>query len=852
MRTALMVAEKPSLAQTIAEILSNGKLNSRKAFNRACSVHEFTGQWPNSGEPIFFKMTSTCGHVMGVDFPGRFNNWNATDPAELFDCPVQQIEANPSLAIPRLLHQEAKGADLLVLWLDCDKEGENICFEVIQSVTAAMNKPTSREPNIYRAKFSALTSKDIKHAMNNLVFPNKNESLSVDARMELDLRIGCAFTRFQTRHFNGKFGDLNSATISFGPCQTPTLAFCVRRHDEIQQFKPEPYWFPEPVLVTPSGEKFSPSWARSAMFNRPVAEMILKNLKDLKTAEVVSVATQECRKQRPNALNTVSLLRVASAGLGMAPHHAMQIAERLYTQGYISYPRTETSSYPENFDLKQVAQELSKCSAFASTVAGIFKIGIQKPKKGTDVGDHPPITPAKAATEATLGEGWRLYEYICCHFLATIMPDCVYTETTATIMLGQEEFRIVATKLIDPGFTSVLPWQAVGSSAMLDIKEKMVLKVEEVKLIERKTSPPDYLSESELIKLMEEHGIGTDASIPVHINNICQRNYVGVSTTGRKLIPTTLGIMLVHGYEKIDPDLVLSTMRSAVEKQLNLIAQGQADFAAVRDHTLKIFKGKFRYFIEKIMLMEGLFHSSFTTLNESGKPFGRCGKCQRFMKLITTKPPRLYCNFCNEALSLPSQGNIGLHQELKCPLDGYDLIFWTTATRGTPLCPYCYNNPPFPDMPKNAPCNKCTHPSCPHSMTTNAVRTCYGCDTGNLVLETSSGQKRRLSCNQCTLKVYLGDLKKIRVKLDPCPRCQSRTLVMEDKDGAERSGCIFCDKDMATVCRVDYRGPGERWGGRDRRPRGGGPPRGAGGERGGGRRPRRGRGSSRGRGRGDY
>ena len=69
-------------------------------------------------------------------------------------------------------------------------------------------------------------------------------------------------------------------------------------------------------------------------------------------------------------------------------------------------------------------------------------------------------------------------------------------------------------------------------------------------MVEKQTCPPDYLTESELISLMEKHGIGTDASIPVHINNICERNYVSIQP-GRKLKPTTLGIVLVHGYQKV-------------------------------------------------------------------------------------------------------------------------------------------------------------------------------------------------------------------------------------------------------------------------------------------------------------
>lgn len=144
--------------------------------------------------------------------------------------------------------------------------------------------------------------------------------------------------------------------------------------------------------------------------------------------------------------------------------------------------------------------------------------------------------------------------------------------------IGGEKFSYTGNKLVELGFTKVMTWQAfTEEESVPNLVKDDVHEVSEVKLPERQTCPPDYLTEADLITLMEKHKIGTDASIPVHINNICQRNYVTIQA-GRKLMPTTLGIVLVHGYLKIDPDLVHPHMRSAVEEQLDLIALGKANF----------------------------------------------------------------------------------------------------------------------------------------------------------------------------------------------------------------------------------------------------------------------------------
>lgn len=138
-------------------------------------------------------------------------------------------------------------------------------------------------------------------------------------------------------------------------------------------------------------------------------------------------------------------------------------------------------------------------------------------------------------------------------------------------------------------------------------------------------------------------------------------------------------------------------MRSALEEQLNLIAQGRANFTAVLRHTVEIFKLKFQYFVKNIEGMDQLFEVSFSPLSASGKAHSRCGKCRRYMKYIQAKPARLHCPHCDETYSLPQNGNVRLYKELKCPLDDFELLSWSMGAKGKsfPFCPYCYNHPPF-------------------------------------------------------------------------------------------------------------------------------------------------------------
>ncbi|CAH8629187.1 unnamed protein product [Dicrocoelium dendriticum] len=714
------------------------------------------------------------------------------------------------------LRQEARGAGILILWLDCDKEGENICFEVIDCVETVMSSPK----RILRAHFSAVTEQELDGAMKNLRSPNKLEALSVDARQELDLRIGCAFTRFQTKFFQGRYGNLNSNLVSYGPCQTPTLGFCVQRHDRIQSFKPESFWRIKANLAIRNGATLDLVWNRDRLFDKEAAMVFLTRVKSATSARVVQVTRKEKVKPRPLGLNTVEMLRVASSALGIGPHTSMSLAEKLYTSGYINYPRTETTSYPSTFDLRGLVRHQTGHPEWGDVARDLLNTGLTAPRKGHDAGDHPPIAPMRLARSTDLGhDANRLYSFIAQHFLATVMPDCIYESTQVLLSIGDGEFfTVTGTRLIDPGFTRILTWQAIEDRSLPD--EALVQGAEiplagEPKLVEGQTGPPDYLTEAELITAMERHGIGTDASIPTHIENIVQRSYVQL-LPGRRLQPTSLGIVLVHGYQTIDPELVLPHMRKAVEEQLNFIARGQAQFEQVVQFVLALFAAKYRYFIEHISAMDQLFEASFSSLSETGRPLSRCGKCHRYLKLIDSRPQRLHCPTCNETYAVPQNGAIRQYKEVRCPLDDFELLFWTQGSKGRNaiFCPYCYSHPPFERMPKASDCSRCPHPSCPHSMEARGVDACPECFNGILVLDDSSAPKYRLSCNRCPAVLLVSEaIKHMAVGKDACSKCSAMILHIKvdpskltpasgDGDGMKKityTECAFCSD---TLCKL--------------------------------------------------
>ena len=158
----LNVAEKNDAAKNIAEIMSRGGSNRRDGLSVYNKIYEF--QYQVQGVMSNMVMTSVSGHLLGMDFSEQYRKWYSCHPVQLFDLPVEKnCREDNMIKIKRTLEREARGVRLLIIWTDCDREGENIGMEVV-SVCRGVN-PGIR---VLRAKFSEITRPSIDRAMRQL------------------------------------------------------------------------------------------------------------------------------------------------------------------------------------------------------------------------------------------------------------------------------------------------------------------------------------------------------------------------------------------------------------------------------------------------------------------------------------------------------------------------------------------------------------------------------------------------------------------------------------------------------------------------------------------------------------
>ncbi|KAL7572581.1 hypothetical protein ACA910_000398 [Epithemia clementina (nom. ined.)] len=517
MVVVLNVAEKPSVARALQTVFGRMPGAQNRGMQRDGSTQIFTHdgvQFPsiqqqgNGGvgipvAPHTMITTSVRGHLASQDFNSNLYGWQKCEPVALFDAPIETFYRDDMQPLQRMLTRLAKQVQYVILWLDCDREGEAIGDEV-RKVCLQANPARLLPQHIFRAKFSTVLAPEIERALQNLGRVQEPLVDAVQLRSELDLRVGAAFTRFQTLRLQYKFeitngglnhpgnGNSSSSVLSYGPCQFPTLGFVVERWARIQTFVPQQFWSIDLCLICGDGPETAAhnsnnngtanntrlqsnnnssnnnsnqrnsnarpiqfTWKRVRLYDQIFATALYESCLEAGPAVVVSMQGRPQNKWRPVPLATVELQKRASRYLRIGSEQLMAAAEELYQQGYISYPRTETERFRPEFQHQPLLQQFAslgnnngeggdgggvEISAYAHKLLNEGKF--QMPRAGQhDDQAHPPITPCKAVSPHTIADAnqRRVYTLVVKHYLACCSRDAVGRETTLTVRLGNQE-----------------------------------------------------------------------------------------------------------------------------------------------------------------------------------------------------------------------------------------------------------------------------------------------------------------------------------------------------------------------------------------------------------------------------
>ena len=612
----LIVTEKNIAAKKLAEILAIGKPKTDKIYSTP--VYTFRREDGEDWMAIGLK-----GHILGVDFPLHLTHadsgWTAewaderetpaTIPATLgtppwpkkkpftatgVDLKTWKLASLPYLVwapvgktpaekeLIRALKNAAKKAEEVVIATDFDREGE-----LIGSDAASLVREVNKKATIYRARFSAITKDEVARAFADLVSVDDNLAQAGESRQDIDLVWGAVLTRYLTMAKYSGFGNVKSA----GRVQTPTLALIVEREKEREAFIPEHYWtvkgaFNETVGADADADGgFIAGHATDRFKSEDAATAVMKAIAGATSGTVVTAEKKRRKVAPPTPFNTTAL-QAAAASEGITPARTMRIAESLYMDGLVSYPRVDNTVYPASLDIRGILKSLSEVPVYRAQVQSILADGQLHPTRGAkETTDHPPITPTAAADPDKLKpEEWKLYNLIARRFMATLSNAAIIEGTKVTIDVAGEPFIAKGDILAEPGFRAIYPYGLKKDEQLPALSEGQVVGFLGADLAAKQTEPSSRYSQGKLIQEMEKRGLGTKATRHAIIERLLDVKYA----VNEPLEPTCLGRAVIEALSQYAPRITTPDMTAELEAEMDNIANGRSNRTEVVGHSRQL------------------------------------------------------------------------------------------------------------------------------------------------------------------------------------------------------------------------------------------------------------------------
>ncbi|MBQ9691184.1 MAG: DNA topoisomerase, partial [Eggerthellaceae bacterium] len=563
----LVVTEKNNAATKIADLLGDTKPKADKVFDTP--IYRFTHkgeEWVTIGlrghilEPDFmpnliYKKTkgwqavSVEGEISGAKLPKvlptppwntkrkpftpdgiALGSWKMDALPYLAYGPIEKLPKEKGII--RSLKNLAKKADSIVIATDFDREGELIGSDALSQI-----REVNKDAPVSRARYSALTKGEVTKAFENLVDLDTNLASAGECRQEIDLIWGAVLTRYLTLVRFAGYGNVRSS----GRVQTPTLALIVAKERERKAFVPQDYWVIK-ALLRLNGAELEATSATERFLSSDAAHAVMAKVEGVKQATITAIETKRRTAAAPTPFNTTSL-QTAAAAEGLSPARVMRIAESLYMDGYISYPRVDNTVYPASLDLDATVNMLENVPVYAPYCRELRAAGPLKATRGKqETTDHPPIHPTAPADPDKLDPAaWKLYNLIARRFLATLSKDAIIEGTKITFDINTEPFITRVQVLVEPGFRAIYPYGMKKDAILPKCFQGDFAEVEKVTCEQKQTEPPARYSQGRLIQEMEKLGLGTKATR----HSIIERLYTVKYIQNDPIEPSQLGIAVI-------------------------------------------------------------------------------------------------------------------------------------------------------------------------------------------------------------------------------------------------------------------------------------------------------------------
>ena len=561
------IAEKPSVAREIAEVLG--------------ATEKKNGYIEGNG----YQVTWTFGHLCTLKEPHDYTpDWKRWSLSSLPMVPPRfgiKLISNPTYEQQfKIIEGLMQKAEMIINCGDAGQEGELIQRWVMQKAGAKCP--------VYRLWISSLTEEAIREGFQKLKEQAEFNRLYEAglSRAIGDWLLGMNATRLYTLRYGQ-----NKQVLSIGRVQTPTLALIVNRQEEIENFKPEPYWELKTVYrdVTFSATK-------GKFTQKEEGE---KFLETVRTSDftVTDVSTKKGKEYAPRLFDLTSLQVECNKKYAFTADDTLKLIQSLYEKKVTTYPRVDTTFLSDDIYPK-VPNTLNGLVDYSELVAPLKGIKLPKSKRVFDnskVTDHHAIIPTGVPARNLSDNERKVYDLVARRFIAAFYPDCEISTTTVMGKVEKVEFKVTGKQILKPGWRvvfgadqkdpdadpnqqdeeKVLPDFVIGESG----PHQPLLK-------ETWTTPPKPYTEATLLRAMEtagklvdndelrdalkENGIGRPSTRAAIIETLFKRNYIRKER--KSLFPTATGTELIH---VIQEELLKSAELTGLwEKKLRQIEKG--------------------------------------------------------------------------------------------------------------------------------------------------------------------------------------------------------------------------------------------------------------------------------------